>query len=89
MKLSKLKVPAPIVDFILDFKPLLEQAIQVVRQKYEFVCQLEMRVTILHEHQSLIYESHLQVVELEAKANAKNKMETLKAYILSWNQLIN
>lgn len=31
VKLSKLKVPGPIVDIILDLEPLLKQVFQVVR----------------------------------------------------------
>ncbi|KAI5394186.1 hypothetical protein KIW84_061037 [Lathyrus oleraceus] len=84
IKLRKPEVPSPIVDFVLEFEPLLEKVIQVVMKKQEFVNQFEMRAEILREHQIFVSEYQLQVVKLEAKAKAKSKMATFEVDILSW-----
>lgn len=48
-----------------------------------------MRAEILHEHQSLVYESQLQVVELEAEDKTKNKLTTMEVDIISQTQKAN
>lgn len=71
MKLIKSEVPSPIADAVLDLKPLLEQVVQVVRQKQESRSRVELRADILHEHQCLVSFSQAQVVVLEEKDKEK------------------
>lgn len=47
LKLNKPEAPNSIADFVLDFEPLLEQNVQVVRLKQGFVSQLERRTEIM------------------------------------------
>ncbi|KAI5387916.1 hypothetical protein KIW84_073856 [Lathyrus oleraceus] len=56
---------------------------EIQRLKQEFVSRLERKAKVLHEHRSLVSESQHHVVELEKKAKAKNKLETLESDILS------
>lgn len=87
VKLNKSEVPSPIVEFVLDFEPHLEQVVQVVRNKQESISLLERRVEVMHEHQ--VHESQHQVVELEETNKAKNRLVNLEDDILSWTQQIN
>lgn len=41
LKLNKLEVPNPIADFILNFEPLLEEGVQVIRLKWDFINRLK------------------------------------------------
>lgn len=74
MKLSKPKVLSTITNFVLDFELLLEQIDQVVRQKQEFVGRFVRRDEIIRDHQSLVSESKLQVVELKVSPKVRWKL---------------
>lgn len=57
VKLNKLEVPFPIVEIVLDLRPLLEQVVQVVRHKQESGNHIDLRDGVLREHQDLVSDS--------------------------------
>ena len=61
----------------------------MVRLKQEFTNQIKRRTEVMHEHQSLVFESQHQFVEIKAKAKAKNRLATMKDDMLSQTQKMN
>lgn len=74
---------------MLNLKPLLEQVVQVVRQKQESYNHLILRMGFLHNHCCLVSDSRTLVAGLEEKVKTKQNLATLDVDILSWTQQMN
>lgn len=89
LKLRKPEVPWSIANIVLDFEPLLEQIVQVIRENQESAIRFELRAGILRKHQSLVSEFQTQVYKLKENTKENNKLATLEVDILTWTQQIN
>lgn len=74
LKVNNHDVPGPIPDIVLYFEPLLDQVIQVMRQKKESDNHSDLRTSVLYEHQNLVFDSRTLVVGMEEKFKPKKKV---------------